>query len=51
MEKPVNDEDYDDEDEDGEGLGEAAKKDEEVQEDPLEGWLHIWILSKQNNSA
>ena len=44
MEKPVNDEDYDDEDEVDEGLGKAAKKNEEVQEDPLEGWLHLYFI-------
>ena len=37
LEKPVNDEDYEDEDEDGEGFGGGAKKVEEVEEDPLEG--------------
>ena len=34
LEKPVNDEDYEDEDEDDEG---GAKKVEEIEEDPLEG--------------
>ena len=41
LEKPVNDEDYEDEDEDGEGFGGGAKKVEEVEEDPLEGQKHI----------
>ena len=37
LEKPANDEDYEDEDEDDEGFGGGAKKIEEVEEDPLEG--------------
>jgi len=36
LEKPANDEDYEDEDEDDEGFGGGAKKVEEVEEDPLE---------------
>ena len=36
LEKPANDDDYEDEDEDDEGFGGGAKKVEEV-EDPLEG--------------
>ena len=36
LEKPANDDDYEDEDEDDEGFGGGTKKAEEV-EDPLEG--------------
>ena len=44
----MNDEDYEDEDEDDEGFGGAAKKVEEVEEDPLEGEKHISQLSVTN---
>ena len=43
LEKPANDEDYEDEDEDDEGFGGGAKKAEDVNEDPLEGKIMICV--------
>ena len=50
LEKPVNDEDYEDEDEDDEG---GAKKVEEIEEDPLEGEQlnQLEIIHKAENCS
>ena len=44
LEKPANDEDYEDDDEDDEGCGGGVKKVEEVEDDPIEGQLDILFI-------